>query len=111
MTSDPRAAQATDLIRLAPPSTLATTDFVLHTVGIILTATQQAEAYRRVLYDLVRRQVWTLHAAPSELFTLQRMQDFNLTFDDAFQYMVAERESLTNVSFDSDFDRTPRGRQ
>lgn len=39
------------------------------------------------------------------------MTDFNLDFDDAYQYALAERYDLTIVSFDSDFDRTARGRQ
>jgi predicted nucleic acid-binding protein len=36
---------------------------------------------------------------------------FNLDFDDAYQYAVAEKRSLEIVSFDRDFDRTPRGRK
>ena len=36
---------------------------------------------------------------------------FNLDFDDAYQYVVAERYGLTIVSFNSDFDRTERGRK
>jgi hypothetical protein len=35
----------------------------------------------------------------------------NLDFDDAYQYSAAEKYNLTIVSFDSDFDRTPRGRK
>ncbi|MFZ6017566.1 MAG: PIN domain-containing protein [Nitrospirota bacterium] len=37
-------------------------------------------------------------------------QRFNLDFDDAYQYVIAEKYSLTIISFDSDFDRTERGR-
>ena len=36
---------------------------------------------------------------------------FNLDFDDAYQYVVAEKYNLTIISFDSDFDRTERGRK
>ena len=39
------------------------------------------------------------------------MQRFNLDFDDAYQYAVAERYGLTIISFDSDFDRTERSRK
>ena len=35
---------------------------------------------------------------------------FNLNFDDAYQYAVVEKYDLSIVSFDSDFDRTRRGR-
>lgn len=34
----------------------------------------------------------------------------NLDFDDAYQYVAAELHNLTLVSFDPDFDRTPRRR-
>jgi uncharacterized protein len=36
---------------------------------------------------------------------------FQLDFDDAYQYVIAERENAVMVSFDKDFDATPRGRQ
>jgi len=39
------------------------------------------------------------------------MRKFGLDFDDAYQYAVAARYGLTIVSFDSDFDRTERGRR
>ena len=39
------------------------------------------------------------------------MQKFNLDFDDAYQYVVAERYGFTIVSFDGYFDRTERGRK
>ena len=38
-------------------------------------------------------------------------QRFTLDFDDAYQYVIAEKYDLTLVSFDSDFDRTERGRK
>ena len=36
---------------------------------------------------------------------------FNLDFDDAYQYATAEKYNLILVSFDSDFNRTERGRK
>ena len=38
-------------------------------------------------------------------------QMFNLDFDDAYQYAIAETYDLIIVSFDRDFDRTERGRK
>jgi len=35
----------------------------------------------------------------------------HLDFDDAYQYVAAEKHNLTLVSFDADFDRTERGRK
>ena len=40
-----------------------------------------------------------------------KAQRFNLDFDDAYQYVAAEKLDLTIVSFDTDFDRTERGRK
>jgi len=36
---------------------------------------------------------------------------FDLDFDDAYQYVVAEKYGLTIISFDSDFDKTELGRR
>jgi len=38
-------------------------------------------------------------------------QRFGLDFDDAYQYVVAARYGLTIISFDTDFDRTEKGRK
>ena len=35
---------------------------------------------------------------------------FRLDFDDAYQYVVAEKYNLALVSFDADFDRTDKKR-
>jgi hypothetical protein len=44
-----------------------------------------------------------------ELDTVAKM--FTLDFDDAYQYVAAEKYDLQLVSFDADFDRTERGRK
>jgi len=36
---------------------------------------------------------------------------FGFDFDDAYQYVAAEKHNLILVSFDADFDRTKRGRR
>ena len=41
---------------------------------------------------------------------VQAAQKFRLDFDDAYQYVAAEKYELIIVSFDGDFDRTERGR-
>jgi hypothetical protein len=38
------------------------------------------------------------------------IEQYNLDFDDAYQYAAAEIYDLMIVSFDGDFDRTQRGR-
>ena len=44
-------------------------------------------------------------------FVIQAADKFKLDFDDAYQYAVSEKHTLTLTSFDSDFDRTLRGRK
>jgi uncharacterized protein len=39
------------------------------------------------------------------------MNQFGLDFDDAYQYVAAERDNVVVVSFDTHFDQTDRGRQ
>jgi uncharacterized protein len=39
------------------------------------------------------------------------MEQFSLDFDDAYQYVVAQRFDAEIVSFDGDFDCTARGRR
>ena len=41
---------------------------------------------------------------------VSKAQIFKLDFDDAYQYTLAEKNDFNIVSFDSDFDRTERGR-
>lgn len=36
-------------------------------------------------------------------------KQFNLDFDDAYQYVAAQKTNLSLISFDTDFDHTERG--
>lgn len=104
------AEECRSLLMDAPRGSLATTDFSLHSAALILTPSNPAE-FRTLLDDLVRLYVFTLHLTPTDFYTvLERMRERDLDFDDAFQYVAAERNDLQIVSYDSDFDRTPRGR-
>lgn len=110
MTAGAHWEAARDVIQKAPVGMLATTDFTLHTIGLIVSPRDPA-MFSAFLDDLIRRRVFTLHLTPTDLYVvLDRMASADLDFDDAFQYLAAERNDLRIVSFDSDFDRTPRGR-
>lgn len=87
-------------------------DFSLHSIGVILFKRNKADVFRRFLSDMVigagaivgRLKADELAAVADHVVT------FNLDFDDAYQYALADKFDLTIVSFDSDFDRTTRGR-
>jgi len=53
-----------------------------------------------------------LSLGPEDVIELHKIaQMFNLDFDDAYQYAVAEKHNLQLISFDRDFDRTTRRRK
>ncbi|MEA3345778.1 MAG: PIN domain-containing protein [Chloroflexota bacterium] len=88
-------------------------DFSLHSIGLLLFRRHQQEVFRIFMSDMFRKAgVVTLALSPGELeAVIQAAQQFNLDFDDAYQYVVAEKRGLQVVSFDSDFGRTERGRR
>ena len=88
-------------------------DYSLHSIGLLLFRLKQHDVFRQFLTDMmINVGVIIISLAVEDMETainIARM--FNLDFDDAYQYSAAEKYNLTIVSFDSDFDRTPRGRK
>jgi predicted nucleic acid-binding protein len=87
-------------------------DFSLHSIGVILITRNRADAFRRFFSDMVIEAgtiVGLLRADEMEAVA-DHAASYNLDFDDAYQYALADKHDLTIVSFDSDFDRTARGR-
>ena len=61
---------------------------------------------------LIDGRVRLVRLSPEEMEKVSAAsQRFSLDFDDAYQYVVAEYNDLTIVSFDHDFDHTKRGRR
>ncbi len=88
-------------------------DFSLHSIGLLLFRCHRYDTFRRFLADMVLSGVVGVVAlAPGEMdAVMQAAQQFNLDFDDAYQYAIAGYYALAIVSLDADFDRTERGRQ
>jgi len=102
--------EADQFLRGIPGTLLALTQFSLFSVGIS-SAKKSADGYRRFIRDLDSGHVTLLALPSSDLIELpEYMQRYHLDFDDAYQYVVADRHDLQIVSVDPDFDRTPRGR-
>jgi predicted nucleic acid-binding protein len=92
---------------------LSIIDFSFHSIGVILNRLDRREGLLRFVQDtLIDGAVRLIGLSPADT---QRQVDvieqLRLDFDDAYQYVVAEQYNLTLVSFDSDFDQTPRGRK
>jgi predicted nucleic acid-binding protein len=92
---------------------LLMTDFTLHSIGVILGRLEEGAIFTKFVQDvLIDGAVALISLPPAALQGVVAVMDrYRLDFDDAYQYVVAERENAMIVSFDSDFDRTVRGRQ
>ena len=83
------------------------TDLSLHSIGIILFRLKKFELFVPFINDMVIDGIAILSLNPNELKSLnQIIQEFNLDFDDAYQYSVAKKYDLQLISFDKDSDRT-----
>ena len=96
-----------------PSEQLFITDFAFHSIGVIMSRLER----REVLLDFVQDAfldgaVVLIHLSSEDTQRLVDIMDqFKLDFDDAYQYLAAEKNDLTIVSFDADFDRTERARK
>jgi predicted nucleic acid-binding protein len=94
-------------------SHLFLTDFSFHSIGLILTRLGKARILLNFVQDsFLEGAVSLIHLAPEDTEAIvNAMQQFRLDFDDAYQYVAAEKHNLVLVSFDTDFDRTDKGRK
>lgn len=95
------------------PSDLAITDFSLYSIGIILSRLKKQDSFVDFLSDTIEDSgVVQIRLAVSDLKKVILVQSkHKLDFDDAYQYVVAEKFNIVIVSFDHDFDQTERGRK
>ena len=92
--------------------TISITDFSLYSIGIRLFRLKRFTLFLPFLEDLIGNGIVIRSLNLEDLKTLdQLMQEFNLDFDDAYQYTAAEKYNLELISFDKDFDRTERKRK
>jgi predicted nucleic acid-binding protein len=88
-------------------------DYSFHSIGLLLFRMGKHEVFREFLNDLILGAGYMIVglSAPEMEEVIHVAQQFNLDFDDAYQYALSERYDLIIVSFDGDFDRTKRGRR
>ena len=108
-----RSQEVALFLATVPSHQLAITDLTLHSLGIVLTRFRKYDVFRLLLRDLfLEGAVQLIRLGPGEMERiLSAMECYHLDFDDAYQYVASEVYGLTLVSFDSDFDRTPRGKK
>jgi predicted nucleic acid-binding protein len=85
------------------------TEFTIYSIGIILSRYKKIDVLRNFIVDLIyESSVDVIRLKDSDhLEIIEAMGNYNLDFDDAYQYVAARKMNLTLISFDSDFNRTP----
>ncbi len=108
-----KADEVEEFLRKTSMERLHLSEFSLYSLGIVLLRRKRHDVFRQAVEDLlitagirlIRLEIRDMEGI------IQASQRFNLDFDDAYQYTAAEKYDLILVSFDSDFDRTERGRK
>lgn len=113
MLNQPQALDAQALLSLTGSHEFHLSSFALHSICQILLRHKLTVPLEHFLNTaILSGNINVLSIPPREV---QEVVDtarlLSLDFDDAYQYTVAEKHNLTLVSFDHDFDKTPRGRQ
>ena len=108
-----KSSEVAYFLNRIPSNQLFITDFAFHSICVIMTRLQRAPILLEFIKDIfIDGSVSMISILPDETSTIiNAMQDFRLDFDDAYQYVAADRYDLLIVSFDSDLNRTPQGRK
>jgi hypothetical protein len=95
-----------------PPAQYCLTEFAFYSIGITLIRLSKKDLLLKFARDTISDlTVLLVRLGPEDIErVVAATERFKLDFDDAYQYVAAEKHNLTLVSFDADFDRTDRGR-
>lgn len=107
-----KSADAVKFLTSIDSNRLFITDFTVYSMGIILTRLGRSDVFDRFVQDTITDSgVEMIRISLNEMSVISAItKQYGLDFDDAYQYALAEKHDLTIVSYDSDFDRTERGR-
>lgn len=107
-----QAEVVAELLDTLSPSDMCMTDFTLHSIGVICNRLKQRDVFVKFVDDVLIDSNVLLVSIPANQMkrVVEIMDRFGLDFDDAYQYVAAELEKATIVSFDKDFDKTEQKR-
>lgn len=96
-----------------PSEQLMITDFTFHSIGVILSRCHEPETLQRFTQDvLIDSAVRLIRLDPTDVPRLiETITQYHFDFDDAYQYVAAEKYDAELISFDKDFDKAERGRK
>ena len=100
-------------LETVPMAQIAISEFSVYSIGIALARNGLEKAFVQFVSDTLEGTALDrLRLDTKDLKGIMNVRKrFRLDFDDAYQYVAAEKYDLTLVSFDADFDRTDRGRK
>lgn len=101
------------LLDKIPADQLYISDFSFHSICVILTRLGRSQLLTDFIDDVVVPGDIQVLAIPPDLTlqVLEAIDKFDLDFDDGYQYVTAQQNELTIVTFDHDFDKTDLGRK
>ena len=105
-------AESHEFLETTESSLLHITDFSFYSIGIVLTRLRKSDVLNKFISDvIIESNVSIIRLDPEGIREIIKIEKkWGLDFDDSYQYVSAEKHDLTIVSFDSDFDRTEKGR-
>ena len=108
-----RADEVRRFLDAVPLSELAVTEFSVCAIGLLLSRANRDDLFLRFVSDVLLETGIARIALNGDGLrdTVEARKRFRLDFDDAYQYVAAEKHGMTLVSFDADFDLTDRGRR
>lgn len=108
-----RSAEVGQFLAQTPTSQLMMSGFTPHSIGVILDRLGKHGVFLQFVDDVFIQGGVTLASVQPEAMhhLAEAMDQFDIDFDDAYQYVAAEQADAMIVSFDSDLDRTDRKRQ
>jgi len=108
-----RSAEVEKFLAKVSSEKINMTDFSLHSISITLLRLKKGADLLKFIQDtFIDGSVGLIRLEPRNTGLIISMQDqFGLDYDDAYQYAAAEKFNLQLVSFDSDFNRTARGKK
>ena len=87
------------------------TEFTIYSICILLSRLKEFDLLNKFIQDILSSDnIIRLSIEPEEIKSIIDIEnEYNLDFDDAYQYYVAFRENLIIVSYDKDFEKTEKG--
>ena len=107
-----KADEVERLLLETPPEMLCISEFSLDSIGVALVRRVMHDIFLKAVEDmLLVGGIRLIRLGPEDMEkVIQASRRYKLDYDDAYQYALAEKYNLILVSFDSDFDRTKRGK-